>query len=253
MLIAGIVLLAAVATGVVIHLGAQVKDSYFDPDTDKLRQLPADLVVVRPTHFPNYSAKISTIEDSKGKSAERLLGRNVSLPDVIGAAWDCNPARVVLPADAPKGGFDFLVTTSVDSRQRMQESVRKELGYTAHQETRDTPVWILNVANPGAPGLTVSSENEKAGATVQDGRLYLKHLRLSVILGGLSQGLKQPVVDKTGLDAFYDFSVPWTAEVQQHLQNGAFSADGVKKVLAGLGLSLEPGNQPMEMYVVEKL
>jgi uncharacterized protein (TIGR03435 family) len=171
---------------------------------------------------------------------------------VIGAACDCNPSRVVLPSDAPKGGFDFLVTAGADSRQRLQEAVRKELRLVAHQETRDTSVWILKVENESAAGLAASSENEKAAATVIDGRLYLKHQRLSLILGGLSQGLKQPVVDKTGLGGFYNFSVPWTPEVQQHMQNGAFSLDGVKKALADMGLSLEPGTQSMEMWVVEK-
>ena len=239
----GIVLLGAAATGIVVkHLSSGVKDSYFDPDTDKLRNLPANLVVVRPTRFPDNSAKTRVVPDSEGKPAERMLGRNVPLKSVIGEAWDCNAARVVLPSDAPKGGYDFLITTGADARAKLQAALRKELGYTAHSEMRDTQVWILKVTNPILPGLTLSPDNEKAKVFENDGKLAFKHQRLSVLLGGLSQGLNQPVVDKTGLDNFYNFSVPWTPEVQKHMQKGTFDLQGVKKFLASLGLGLEQSN-----------
>jgi uncharacterized protein (TIGR03435 family) len=246
----GIVLSAVAAIAVVKLLPSEVKDEYFDPA--KLEESPANLAVVRPTHFPHGTPKIYTLDDSHGKSAGRMVGRNMLLRDVIGAAWDCNPSRVVLPADAPNAGFDFLVTKGPDPRQNLQEAVRKELGYIVRQETRQTQVWVLNLTNPNAIGLTVSSDNEKPGAIVKDERLYLKHQHLNVIFGGLSQGLGQPVVDKTGLDGYYNFSVPWTSEVQQHMQNGVFSVEGVNKALANLGLSLEQSMQAMEMYVVEK-
>ena len=111
---AGLAVLAIAVTIAVKHQPA-VKDSYFDPDTDKLRLLPNNLIVARPTHFPKSRAKMRHVhEDSE--SITRTLGRNVSLRDVIAEAYDCNPARVILPADAPKGGFDFLVTTGVTAR-----------------------------------------------------------------------------------------------------------------------------------------
>jgi len=243
------VLLAAV---IAVKFSLRVRDSYFEPDTGKLRMVPADLVVVRPTKFPGGTAKVCEIHDGNGGAVTRAVGRNVRLQDVIGEAWDCNPARVVLPPEAPHGGFDFLVTKTPDARKLLQAAVGKNLGYSAHQETRDTEVWVLKVENSTLPGLTFSPDNEPAGANVRDGKLYLKHQRLGVILGGLSQGLNCPVVDKTGLDRFYDFSVPWTPEVQQRMQGGAFSLDGVKKVLGGFGIGLEQATEPQEMCVVEK-
>jgi uncharacterized protein (TIGR03435 family) len=59
-------------------------------------------------------------------------------------------------------------------------------------------------------------------------------------------------VDQTGLDQSYNFSVPWTPEIQQRMQTGAFDPEGVKKVLASLGFGLELDTQPLDMYVVEK-
>lgn len=243
------ILAAAVVT---VTLSSRVKDSYFNPDTGPLRLVPANLVVVRATKFPRAAAKVCEINAGNDGAVTRAVGQNVRLQDVIAEAWDCNPARVVLPAEAPKGGFDFLVTKTPDARKQLQTVVLKKLGYSAHEETRDTEVWVLKVQNSALPGLSVSPDNETSGGSVKNGILYLRHQRLSVILGGLSQGLNRPVVDKTGLDRFYNFSVPWNPLVQQKMQSGGFSMEGVKKVLGGFGIALEPGTEPQEMCVVQK-
>ena len=238
-----------IVTMVVKH--QTVKDSYFDPDTDKLRLLPANLVVVRPTHFSKSSAKMRHVHENS-ESVTRTLGRNVPLRDAIAEAYDCNPSRIVLPTDAPKGGFDFLVTTGADARENLKTTIEKKLGYIAHHEARDVDVWAMKVEDPNLPGLTVSMASELADETVKDGKLYLTHQSLGSILDGLSQGLNQPVVDETGLTNCYDFSVTWNDEIQKRMQTGAFDLDGVKKVLAGWGLRLEQDNQPMDVFVVTK-
>jgi uncharacterized protein (TIGR03435 family) len=248
--VVGITVLAAAA--IVVKTSLRVKSAYFTPEIVQLRLVPSNVVVVRPTKFPHDTAKVCEIKDGVGGAVTRAVGRNVRLQDVIGEAWDCNPSRVVLPPETPKGGFDFLVTKAPDARKQLQTAVLKKLGYSAHEETRDTEVWVLKVENSGLSGLTVSPDNEKGGASVRDGKLLLTHQRLSIIMGGLSQGLNRPVVDKTGLDKFYNFSVPWTLEVQQKMQGGAFSLEGVKKVLGSLGITLEPDTQAQEMCVVEK-
>ena len=244
----GIAILAVVAVALVVK-HQSVKDSYFDPDTDKLWQLPANLTVVRPTHFPKLSAQIRHVQN--GDSGARMLGRNVPLRDVIAEAYDCNPARVLLPADAPTNGFDFLATTA-DPRKHLQKAVQRKLGYTAHRETRDTEVWVLKVANPNLPGLTVSANGEKTDIVFKNGKLYFTHQPLSVILDGLSRGLDQPVVNQTGLTDDYDFSVQWNGGIQEKMETGAFSLAGVKQVLKGWGLTLEQDTQPMDMFIVEK-
>lgn len=246
----GIVVL--LATMITVKLASRVKDSYFDPEIGALRAVPANLAVVRPTKFPRAAATICEIQDGNGGTVTRAVGQNVRLEDVIAEAWDCNPAHVVLPAEAQKGGFDFLVTKTPDARKQLQTAVLKQLGYSAREETRDTEVWVLKVENTALPGLRVSPDNETAGGSVSDGKLHLKHQRFSVIFGGLSRGLNRPVVDRTSLDKFYDFSVPWNPLVQQRMQSGEFSLEGTKKVLASFGIGLEAGTEPQEMYVVER-
>jgi uncharacterized protein (TIGR03435 family) len=252
MIIAGIAIVAAVAVAMVVkHQSAQVKDSYFEPDKDRLREVPANLVVVRPTHFPQADGKINHywVDDSLA----RTVGRDASFRNMMAEANDCNFTRVILPPDAPSGGYDFLVTTSGQVRQHLRSAIQKQLGYTAHKETRDTDVLILTVDDASLPGLTVSAADEPDGASLKDGKLYLRHEQMDTIVDGLAHGLNLPVLDETGLTNYYDYSVVWNDDVNKRMHEGGWHLDSARKVLAGWGLGLEATNVPLDMYVVEKM
>lgn len=228
-----------------------VKDAYFDPDTDRLRAVPPGIVIVRPTHFSHsIHDGIKHIHD--GDSLARTVGRDVPLRNVIAEAYDTNPAHVVLPPDAPQGDFDFLVTTPKQIRKHLQTAVRRNLGYVAHNETRDTPILVLKVSDPTLPGLVVSPGNETEDVYYKNGRLFFKHQPLNAILHGLEAGLVLPVQDQTGLTNCYDFSVVWNQNIQERMQSGDFSLAGVQKVLQGWGLELEPDTASLDMLVVNK-
>ena len=249
--ISGAILLAVAAVTVVKSqtAGVTVKEAWFEPDADKLRVLPANIEVVQPTHFPDTAAKIRHVHD--GESLARTVGRNVTFRDLMAEAYDCDPGCVVLPGDAPKGGFDFLVTTSPKTRKHLRQAIETQLGYTANSETRDAEVMMLRVKDSALPGLTVSADGE-ADVNFRDGKLYFQHQPLSAIFKGLEDGLAVPVVDKTGLTNNYDFSVVWSDKATQAMRGGQFSLDGVQKALNGLGLELESGTARMEMFTVKK-
>ena len=249
---AGIILVAAMALAADLKQSAAVKDSYFDPDTDKLRELPANLVVLRQTHFPDSTPKIRHVHGEDGNLIARTLGRNASLRETIGEAYDCNPLRVVPPADASGSSFDFLITAGPDAREQLQTIIHKQLGYDIRRETRNTDVLLLKVENSRLPGMTLSSDDEKSEITNEDGKLRFKHQQLSVLLNGLSKGMRQPVLDRTGLTNYYNFSVPWNPEIEKAMHGGDFDPEGVKKVLGTYGLSLEPHNVPLDVLVVVK-
>jgi uncharacterized protein (TIGR03435 family) len=251
MVMLGSVMLLAVAATVVKSQTAAsiVKDAAFEPDKDKLRALPANIEVVQPTHFPQAPAKIKHVQD--GDSLARTVGRNVTFRDLMAEAYDCNPGCVVLPADAPKGGFDFLVTTSPKTRKHLRLAIETQLGYTASSETRDTAVLVLRVKETSLPGLTVSTAGEE-DVNYRDGKLYFQRQPLSVIFKGLEDGLALPVVDQTGLTNSYDFSVVWNDKVMQAMREGQFNLNGVQQAMNDLGLELKSDTARMEMFTVKK-
>jgi len=243
------VLVAAVVAVKMIFFPS-VKEAWFQTNGQKLRQVPAGIVVVRPTHFPKSPTNGMAITNVKGKLW--LVGRNVSFEQLMATAYSYNPGRVYLPPSAPKNNFDFLVTALSDPDEHLQLAIQKKTGYTASVETRDADVLALKVEDPNSPGLKVSGDGEKEDVRPKNGRLYFTHSRLQEVVDGMERMLKTPVVDKTGLTNFYDFSLAWDPQTQRQIQNNTLDPDTGKKILDGWGLGLEPDTASIEMLVVKK-
>jgi uncharacterized protein (TIGR03435 family) len=245
----GALLTVAAAAIVKLETGPSVKNSYFEPDSDKLRQVPSGIVVVRETHFPNTYGKVRNVHE--GDSLARTVGHDVTLRELMAEAYDVEPGQIVLPPDATRDQFDFLVTVP-HTRDRLQAAIASTLGYTAHIETRETDVFKLRVIDASLPGLTVSPDSEDSDVQFKDGKLFFTHKSADYILYGLQDGLAKPVIDETGLTNRYDFSLSWNRKTTQAMQDGTFSLEGVQKVLRGWGMELEPATQTMDMVIVEK-
>ncbi|HUC86587.1 MAG TPA: TIGR03435 family protein [Candidatus Acidoferrales bacterium] len=254
-LAAGALALALIAAAVAVKMVfyPSVKDEYFTLNQRSLRDVPFGLVVLRPTHFPK-SARTGVMwgsEPRPGKPVRRVMGRNVSLQELFATAYGKNADRVLLPPDAPKTNFDFLVTAAGDQQQRLQTAIRRRLGLVAKTEMREAEVLALTVNDPNLPRLTVS--DAKAGQKVDfnNGKLQFTHIGIQDLMRGLEQVLKVPVVDKTSLTNYYDFSVAWGPQMQRQLQNDATATAAVKKILDDLGLALESDHDQTEMLVVK--
>jgi len=252
----GVAVLVLVAMAVVVKLifFPSVKDAYFMINNRSLQRVPAGLVIVRPTHFPSSPRKSSPpgIMETSVKGAQWMVGRNVTFLQLISMAYAYNPGRVALPFDPPNGNYDFLVTVSKDPQTRLQSAIHRKLGYIADVETQDTPVLALKVIDPDSPGLKISAPDEMGNTDLRNGKLYFTHQHLTVVTDGLEQMIKTPVLDKTGLTNFYDFSLVWNQQIQQQISNGTMDQATGQKILANWGLALQPDTASIEMLVVKK-
>lgn len=250
---AGVAVAGLVATAVAVKLACfpSVDDKFFQVRNNAaLRHAPPGLAIVRPTHFHKPPTNGMTFANVKG--AQWMAGRNVTFQTLIATAYSCNAGRVVVPVGAPKENYDFLVTTPDDPREHLQSALRKKLGYTARKESNDVPVLALKVGNPNSDGLKISRDGERENAEVRNGRLYFTHMKLGFLTDGLEQIVKMPVVDKTGLTNFYDFSLVWDAKMAQQIQNGTLDKEAGQKILSGWGLGLEPDTATLEVLVVKR-
>ena len=203
----GTLAIAVIAVAVKLMFFRTNSDDHFARNYRAFWQVPSGLVVFRPTHFPFLKHEgIYTVY--KSEHEWRMMGRNVSLIDVMAAAYGGNPSRVVLPPGAPKGNFDFLITVSTNQRACLQAAIHQKLGYVAQKETRDTDVLVLKVMDEHPANLTISDAGEKQGAKFNDIKITLRHLPLLLItedgnamlaVDGLERFLAIPVVDKTGM------------------------------------------------------
>ena len=249
-IVAGLALLAAVIA-VILRWGCSpaLQDSYFKLNYMRFQTVPANLLVIRPTHFTNDSGSFTASTTPKvGQNVMRMLGRNVPLAQIIAVAYGSNPSRIVMPFTKPKGNFDYLVTVPDRQQERLQKAIQKKLGYTARWDDRDTEVLLLETTTPDPPGFTLSASSANGNVAYKNGRYQFTHMRPAVMLGFLETSFKQPVLDRTGLTNFYDFSVAmnWRGPDgpdQQQLEN----------ILGNLGRKLVPATEATRMLVVEKI
>jgi len=244
----------ATAAAVKLIFFPSVKEVYFAPGSQYLQQVPGGLMVIRPTHFAKSSrtgifyASISR----DGKNVQRMMGRCVSLREMMAAAYRKNPSRVVLPSDAPTGAFDFIDTAADRPNEHLQTAIRRKLGYVAEEDTRDMDVLALKVVDSSLPGMTPSRDDEKRNISFNGGKLNFTHMRVTAITDGLEQMLKTPVVDKTDLTNFYDYSVTWDRQVQRKMQNADTARDTVDGILRGWGLELDADTVPIKVLAVKR-
>jgi len=242
-----IVIAAAVAVKMIWF--PSVKDEWFATSSQRLGKVPAGKVIVRPTHFPGPKSNLLAFARHDGN--QWMSGRNVTFSQLMASAYDYDPGRVSLPEGAPKSNFDFLFTGS-GSREPLQAAVRKKTGYIARVEERETDVLALKVVDPSAPGIKVSGPDEKPGMAPKNGRLYLTHMPLDMVAEHMGELLKMPIVNKTGLNDFYNFSLVWDSKTQREIQGGNLDPETGKKILQEWGLGLEPDRASIEMLVVKK-
>jgi uncharacterized protein (TIGR03435 family) len=130
---------------------------------------------------------------------------------------------------------------------------------TVHRETKELPVYILTVAD-GGPRFKASEGDGPMSAAPKDGSLQYRRTSMAYLAGSVFSNLPSlgcPVVDRTGLDGVYDFSLklfdPDTAngdtgpkgDMLRQMDNGLGAS------LKELGLKLESRKSPVEILVID--
>jgi uncharacterized protein (TIGR03435 family) len=128
-----------------------------------------------------------------------------------------------------------------------------------HIETRELSVYVLTVAK-GGPHFKASEDDGPMGAARQDGAFRYRRTPMAYLAGTVLSNLPslgRPVLDRTGLDGIYDFSLnlfdPDKArsesdpkgDLQQQVDNGMSAS------LKDLGLKLESQKGPVEILVID--
>jgi hypothetical protein len=280
---------AAIAIGALIFLAGMmlIWQKYLAPHLEDMdffpgREVPPNLVVIRPTHFPNIEPQQNHLYNYQTE-AGGLSGVNLSLQQIIETAYSheghiitptkiidfngiragydyyvgsaggpkilcISEARIVFPPNMPTNKFDYILTAPGTSEELLQKAAKDKFGYVAHWETMNTKVLALKVERPNAPGLQISSfqinTNRHASLfNIPDGTLV--HCKIDILIVPLECYFNQPVLDETGLTNFYDI----------HRENNLFTSTDkttINQTLKNLGLVLEPTNEPVRLLVVKK-
>jgi bla regulator protein blaR1 len=152
-------------------------------------------------------------------------------------------------------------------RERMKAVFRDRFGLVLRAETKELPIYALTIAKGGHKLVAPKGENSGplmragTGLRMNNGEISATAAYLSMLTPGLAGILGRPVLNETGLDGPFDFTVKWTPDPGVRPQGAAeapASGDEASSSLftalqEQLGLKLESKRGPVPLFVIEKI
>lgn len=186
----------------------------------------------------------------------RFVASNIPAEYLIGWAYLIKDPFTVPPWASFDSGEKYNIeakadgpTSLADCRIMVQHMLEDRFQLKLHTQTREANVYLLTVAKGGSKLREVDTSappKESDGVFLQGQKLTAKGWeawKIGSYLGGLP-GIERPVVDKTGLQGLYGFSLDF---------HRGEDANMFTKIEEQLGLKLEPGKAPVDFVVIDRL
>jgi uncharacterized protein (TIGR03435 family) len=226
-----------------------------------------EVATIKPS-IPDRPGKVFTV---KGR---QVITINTTANDLITFAYDLHARQIV-------GGPPWMESEKYDvtgqpesegtpSRAQLSAMMRKLLEdrfkFTFHREKRDMPVYAITVA-PGGSKMTKNDTNPNGLPA-----LFFKGLGtlpgMNATVDDLARAMQtavldRPVIDKSGLQGRWDFTLRWTPDETQFQGMGvripppSNDPDAPPGLFTAfqeqLGLKLESSRGPVEVLVVDRV
>ncbi len=165
--------------------------------------------------------------------------------------WD---VAAKLPPKMPTGEKELNRRTELMLEKLLADRFRLVI----HREMRDQPTYALVVAK-GRSKLKLSSASQLSVKSGR-GRLEFQHQSMEgltkylhspyITAGADSQTVDRPVIDMTGLQGFFDFTLEWSPETSE-TDSSATGPSVFTALEQQLGLKLQAQKSPAEFLVID--
>ena len=225
-----------------------------------------DAVSIKPNKAGNDNQSTSS-------SPDRYSASNTSLKSLIRYAWDLQSEDAVigLPGWAESARFDIEAKADADAvaemkkmkpddssamrRAMMQAMLIERFQLKVHGETRELPVFLLEIAKGGSK-LTAFDDNVKTedgksrggSMGIDNGHMVATGVPMDNLARTLARRLHRTVVDRTGLKGKYDFTMDFPREDAQETGPSVFTV-----IQETLGLKLDAAKAPVPVVVVDRV
>jgi uncharacterized protein (TIGR03435 family) len=243
-----------------------------------LRLLALTASVVAAQDTPRRQFEVASIKPNKSGPPKvqsqplsyspggRFTATNVTLVDVIvrvyptrriqikgGPEWiDSERFDIVAKADTADGEvkddqWPIMVQALLEDRFKL----------TMHRETKETPVYAL-VGTPTANLRKAKDEEQTSFTPGENRQLLFRRYPIGGLVNLLSNTLHEPVIDGTGIEGFFDFTLdPGQFAAAPFVDGAPRAGDNFPDlVLAAvreqLGLRLEKRKAPLDITVVDR-
>ncbi len=228
--------------------------------------LAFEVATIKPSN-PDTPGKLFTLR------GREVLTINTTLADLITMSHEVHLRQVVGgPAWMESDKFDITgrpqaegTPSSTQLRGMIRSILESSFKLTTHREKREMPAYALTVGG-GTPKLARNETNPNGPPALLFkglGVLPAVNATMSEFAGVLQLAvLDRPVIDRTGLQGRFDFTLSWTPDESQFRSMGVQvpppAADAklpglFTAIQEQLGLRLERVNAPVEVIVIDRV
>jgi uncharacterized protein (TIGR03435 family) len=226
-----------------------------------------DVVSVKSSQafMPGVPLKEGMRKPSVVTSPGTVTMMNTNFAGCVAWAYNLQPYQVSGPAKIAQERYDIVAKAGApvpveQLRLMMQKLLADRFKLTFHRETREMPVYVLTVVKGGpkfqpsaSPGEADFGKGDRNKMTVS-----ASHMTMAKFAEILQDPLRTPVIDNTGLDGQYDFSLDLFSYVGSDdkgrpTEPSEAEIPGIimSAVQRQLGLHLESKKTPTEFIVLE--
>lgn len=216
-----------------------------------------DVASVRPSKIVGEGGRREKIDVNPGT----VSLRNVSLKTAIRWAYHVMDYQITGPDWIGSERYDIAAkaatAASEDQLRLMMQTVLTERFKLAfHRQTKELPAYLLTVAKGGIKFQESNVEGEPQ-MNADKGRLSveIKGMTAEKFVEALSNVLRAPVINNTGLTGKYDGKVDISKYLGDMPKEGSGPFDPTAMIITGLheelGLKLESKKMPLDLLIVD--
>jgi uncharacterized protein (TIGR03435 family) len=225
--------------------------------------------------FEAATIKLSRPDDHRSPTIQiqtrRLLTWNKSVMNLITYAYSINPSEVVNGPNWLDTKYDIIAQPGGEGqpseqqwRIMLQKLLAERFKLAYHRVKKEVSIYALTVTKNGPKLLTPSTGDPKGLpnlAMSARGRFRARNATMLDFAGELQSWQDRPVVDQTGIQGRYDFSLNWTPDDFQasHFtgvpvpQDSNEVPDLFTAIQAQLGLRLESTKGSVDVMVIDRV
>ncbi len=230
----------------------------------------------------NPSFEVATIKPSEPNAPGKGLGlnrsgqmntRNMTLADLMAFAYKVHPRQIVgAPGWVETDRYDIQAKPDTAGqpndrqvRSMVQKLIADRFQLKIHHDTKELTAYTIVAAKSG-PKMTKTegNPNQLPGLGLRGlGRAIIRNATMADFASFLQTVVvDRPVVDRTGLDARYDFTLDWTPDETQFPDRQGLPAqpadpnaetfpDLFTAMQQQLGLKMESAKTPVDVLVID--
>jgi uncharacterized protein (TIGR03435 family) len=210
--------------------------------------------------------EVATVKPSQGGNRSRYPGmrnrvftaENIPLRRLLTVAWGVHEVSVAGPGWLDSEKFDIAAKAPegvADSQfpPLLQSLLKERLGVVAHIENKQAPVFEMILAKDGLKLHPFDPAHPPITPSNTGGSLLIGVGTLSQIANMLTFAVQNPVIDKTGIEGRYSYSVSYSPLSAQPDPTSAASGppDIFTAVQDQLSLRLKSARAPVNFLIVD--